>query len=264
MPTLPATRQQQFQQKNNAQHRVHHTRRGTNEMTAVKICGIMNAETAQATVTAGADLLGMVFAESRRQITVDQARHLSAVVRHQVRRQMPHRVWLVGLFVNAPADEINTVAETCGLDFVQLSGDEMPEAMAAVRLPVIKTIRLNGSDHDAAWIAHATDQQPTGSVLPNLPLSSKQPAVFRLLVDANVPGKYGGSGTLANWEQATPLAAQHPILLAGGLTPHNVSTAIHHVQPWGVDVSSGVETEGSKDPRHIAAFIQAVRAASLA
>ncbi len=223
-------------------------------MTAVKICGVMTVEHALAAATAGADLVGLVFAPSRRQITPDQAMPIVAAL-----RQYPRRIRIVGLFVNTDPAMINTLAIQCGLDYVQLSGDELPAQVASIQLPLIKAVRLNASSHDQAWLAHTLRQCASPSLLPNTLPADLRPVVFRLLVDAHVAGQYGGTGTLADWEQAASLAQQVPIMLAGGLTPENVAAAIQQVRPWGVDVSSGVERDGVKDPHRIAAFVHAAR-----
>lgn len=217
-------------------------------MTAIKICGLSTVEHALAASAAGADMIGLVFAPSRRRITPEQAAALVAAL-----RQHPAgaRVAVVGLFVNAEVTQINSVIEQCGLDYVQLSGDELPQHAAGIRRPVIKSLRLHGSATDAAWLTLAAGEQPQAVPLDLAPCP--------LLVDAHKPGSYGGTGTLADWDKAAELARQRSLLLAGGLSPDNVAAAIAQVRPWGVDVSSGVETDGMKDTARIEAFIQAVR-----
>ncbi|MBC8078561.1 MAG: phosphoribosylanthranilate isomerase, partial [Chloroflexales bacterium] len=151
------------------------------------------------------------------------------------------RVQVVGLFVNESAAAISAVAEQVGLDSVQLSGDEPPALADALALPVIKAIRLDGSAAEEAWLDRPTDRP--------------------LLLDAHVPGAYGGTGQRADWARAALLARQRPLLLAGGLSPENVAAAIAQVRPWGVDVSSGVEVDGHKDVGRMRAFIANARAA---
>ncbi|MEI7769030.1 MAG: phosphoribosylanthranilate isomerase [Chloroflexales bacterium] len=202
----------------------------------IKICGLRMIEHALVAAEAGADLVGFVFAPSRRQVSAAAAAEIAAAVRAL---PAPHPL-VVGLFVNAPAVEINAVAESVGLDLVQLSGDEPLAAAAGIGLPIIKTVRMDGSDREAAWIA----------------------AGVRLLVDAHVPGAYGGTGARADWRQAAGLARRAPLILAGGLDPANVAAAKAHVRPWGVDVSSGVEAGGTKSAALIRAFIAAARAAA--
>jgi len=203
----------------------------------VKICGLRTVEHALA--AASADMLGLVFAPSRRQVSVEQAATIAAALRARC-APAPR---LVGLFVNASPASIITVASAVGLDLVQLSGDEPPEDANALPLPVIKAVRMDGSAREAAWIRRAASGELT------------------LLVDAHVPGAYGGTGVRADWQRAAELAATTPLILAGGLTPANVATAIAAVRPLGVDVSSGVETDGHKDPAKIEAFLEAARSA---
>lgn len=214
-------------------------------MTAIKICGLSTVEHALAAARAGADLIGLVFAPSRRRVSPDQAAAMTTALRTD---PSGARVRLVGLFVNEPADQINAVSDSCGLDYIQLSGDETPAQAAGIARPLIKALRLNGQPGEAAWLQALQTGTPAVQFAP-----------CPLIVDAHVAGAYGGTGTLANWERAAALARQVPVLLAGGLTPENVAAALATVQPWGVDVSSGVERDGTKDTARIAAFIYAVR-----
>ena len=207
-------------------------------MTVVKICGLRTVEHARAAVEAGADLLGFIFAPTRRQVRPADVATISAAV-----RAMPagRRIGLVGVFVNQAAEIMAAIARECDLDAIQLSGDEREQIIDALppdRL-AIKAVRLAGAAEEQGWLRAATP---------------------RLHVDAHVPGAYGGSGVVADWGRAAVLARQRPIILAGGLTPDNVAEAIRQVQPWGVDVSSGVETDGLKDIAKIRAFVAAVRA----
>lgn len=223
----------------------------------VKICGLRSAEHALAAAAAGADLLGFVFAPSRRRVAPEQARAMAEAVR----AAPGPRPRLVGLFVNADPGEVNAVAALAGLDLVQLSGDEPPEHAGAIALPVIKAIRMDGSANEERWLALGDDRrQATDEGRPGRAFVSGASALV-FLVDAHVPGSYGGTGVVADWGRARELAARAPVLLAGGLTPANVAAAIEAVAPLGVDVSSGVETEGVKDPLKIGAFIGAARAA---
>jgi phosphoribosylanthranilate isomerase len=211
----------------------------------IKICGLRTVEQARAAATAGADLIGLVFAPSRRRISPVEGAAITAALR-AANGSSP---LIVGLFVNEPPATIRAVAREVGLDLVQLSGDEPASYAAALEWPVLKAIRMDGSPNEAAWLelAGATTMDP-----------QQRP---RLLIDAHVPGAYGGTGVVADWVRAAALAARLPIVLAGGLNPANVAAAIAEVRPWGVDVSSGVERDGAKDPRQIEAFIAAARAA---
>lgn len=207
----------------------------------VKICGLRTLEHARAAALAGADLLGFVFAPSRRQVGVEQ---VAALVRALRADPATRAAQMVGLFVNCPAAEINATLAACDLDYAQLSGDERPADAQAVTRPLIKSVRLDGRPAEQDWITGAH------GVL--------------LLADAHVPGSYGGTGALADWSRTAALARTHRLLLAGGLKPENVADAIAHVQPYGVDVSSGVETDGVKDPAKIHAFVAAARRAAAA
>jgi phosphoribosylanthranilate isomerase len=210
-------------------------------MTFVKICGLRTIEHALAAADAGADMLGLVFAASRRQVSPEQAALIAEAI-----RATPHarRVTIIGLFVNEAPERMLATARQCGLDAIQLSGDEAREV--AGQLPdiaLVKAIRLDGAPNEVGW------------------LDANQARDVRLLVDAHVPGSYGGAGVLADWSRAAALARERSIVLAGGLTPENVGGAIRQVHPWGVDVSSGVEINGVKDAAKIRAFVAAARAA---
>jgi phosphoribosylanthranilate isomerase len=209
-------------------------------MMLIKICGLRTIEHAQAAADAGADMLGLNFAASRRQVSPEQA----AVIAEAV-RSMPsaRQVSIVGLFVNEAPERMLAIVRQCGLDAIQLSGDEASDVTGHLPdIALLKAIRLDSAPSEAGWLA--ADQAPD----------------VRLLVDAHVPGVYGGAGVLADWGRAAELARRRSIMLAGGLTPENVAAAIHQVRPWGVDVSSGVETNGVKDVAKIRAFVAATRA----
>lgn len=216
------------------------------ESTKIKICGISSSEHALVAAQAGADMIGMIFASSRRQVSPEQAATIRSALDQIEAEQRP---LLVGVFVNADAEDILTVADYCGLDIIQLSGDEPPDMTEGLGArSLIKTVRFKGDRSEEPWLHRSLHQQ------------SPQ---IRLHVDAHVPGIYGGAGILADWKRAATLAQQAPILLAGGLTAENVQEAIQTVRPWGVDVSSGVETDGVKDNRKIRLFIEAVRSGML-
>jgi phosphoribosylanthranilate isomerase len=212
----------------------------------IKICGLRTIDRALAAATAGADLIGLVFAPSRRRVTVTEAQAIAAAVR----ALPPPRPLIVGLFVNEPAHVIAEIARTVGLEAIQLSGDEPADFSIPVELPLIKAIRMTGDPTEEAWLARIAATKPaTSNRLPTL----------TALVDAHIAGAYGGTGQQADWQRAANLARRVPTLLAGGLTPANVTQAIAVVNPLGVDVSSGVERDGQKDPELMAAFVQAVR-----
>jgi len=206
----------------------------------VKICGITTLEDALGAVDAGADLLGFNFyAGSPRYIQPDAcARLVAALLARGCQAQ------LVGVFVNSGLIEIESILNRCGLDLAQLCGDEPPELLKALGDRGIKALR----PADAAALESALQQLPP-RLLP--------PAA---LIDAYQPGAFGGTGQKADWALAQSAARLQPILLAGGLTPENVASAVEQVSPWGVDVASGVESgPAKKDPARVAAFIRAAK-----
>jgi len=199
-----------------------------------KICGITRAQDALHAAACGADALGFVFYEkSPRAISPQDATAIIA--------QMPPFVSAVGLFVNEAPERIREIAETCGLDLIQLHGDETPQQCLLPRHRVVKALRVK----DAESLAGAEAFE-----------------VSALLLDAWSPAAFGGTGESFNWELARQIAARRSVILAGGLTPDNVAEAIRAVSPFAVDVSSGVESApGIKDPRKVRAFIENARRA---
>ena len=218
----------------------------------VKICGITQPELALSAAECGAEMIGMVFAPSRRQVSVDAARQIRRALaeREQATGERP---LLVGVFVNELPGRVVEVAREVGLDIVQLSGDESAEdaARCAERYPLIKAFRFP-SDERAGSAAETIERYISHAIGYSV----------RPLLDAHTPGAYGGTGHLADWSLAAALAAQFPVILAGGLAPGNVARAIEIVRPCGVDVSSGVELDHRKDPRLMRDFIDAARAAA--
>jgi phosphoribosylanthranilate isomerase len=213
-------------------------------MTRVKICGIRDKTHALAAVEAGTDFIGLVFAPSKRQVTPTKAREIASAV-----KKSSDATKVVGVFVNAPASQVNEIADFCALDCVQLSGDESWEYCREVVEPVIKAIRI-GQQSPAELYAELS---AGGQLLPQ--------QRFIALLDSQVEGKYGGTGEIFNWNLAQQVAKSFPVIIAGGLDSKNVAKLIETVRPWGVDVSSGVETGGVKDIAKIKAFIEAVRKA---
>ncbi|GAA5527449.1 phosphoribosylanthranilate isomerase [Herpetosiphon gulosus] len=206
---------------------------------AIKICGVRSVEAAVTAALAGADLIGMIFAPSKRQIEPSLALEIVQAVRATATPSQ-----LVGVFANASAAEINQLAQQVGLDLVQLSGDEDPMIVNEIPFPLLKAVRLTNQNNEQAWYDIAQSHQQV-----------------RLVVDAHVPGSYGGAGVLADWSAAAQLAQTTPLLLAGGLEPTNVAQAIQTVAPWGVDVSSGIETAGIKDLTKITQFVKTAQQA---
>jgi phosphoribosylanthranilate isomerase len=200
-------------------------------MTRIKICGITNVEDAVMAVEAGADALGFVFYQgSPRYISPEQA---AAII-----RRLPPFVQTVGLFVNEASATVNAIANRCGLDIIQLHGEETPEYCRSMTRRVIKAFRVK----DESSLEEMANYQ-----------------VAACLLDAWSPKAHGGTGTTFNWDIAARAAASRPIILAGGLTPENVAEAIMIVKPYAVDVSSGVEcSPGCKDRNKVCQFAHAV------
>ena len=198
-------------------------------MVRVKICGITNPEDAHAAVTAGADALGFVFYEK-------SPRCINPVAAANIISTLPPFVQTVGLFVNEDTEKINWTAEFCGLDIVQLHGDETPEDCLEVKRRVVKAFRIQ-------------------NIISIDPLKNYQVAGF--LLDAWSPDTYGGTGRTFNWELAEAAKQYGPVILAGGLAPENIAEAIRVVNPYAVDVSSGVESAlGKKDAEKVREFIK--------
>ena len=213
-----------------------------------KICGIRALDDALAAAEAGADLIGMVFVpERRRRITPKEAKAIVDGVRNSG-GPVPR---IVGLFADQSIEEVAGVVEFCGLDLAQLCGQETVEFAGQVGCDVIKVVHVAES-------ATASDDAGTGALVKEFS------GVGHLVtLDRYVEGIQGGTGKGFDWEVAASLSRSgHPFLLAGGLTPENVSEAITMVKPWGVDVSSGVETDGKKDHAKILEFLQKTKAAA--
>jgi len=217
-------------------------------MTYVKICGITTVEDACTAAEAGADLLGFIlYHKSPRYVPSEAAVLIAGVVRGAYGAQSPR---LVGVFVNEPAARIRALLDAIGLDLAQLHGDEPPATIRQLAPQAFKAVRPRTQEQAQSALADYRDTVPDDVRLP------------QLLVDAYHPQQLGGTGHSADPGLACWLARRTRLLLAGGLTPENVGSAVEQIRPWGVDVSSGVELRpGIKDPARIRAFIQAVRAA---
>ena len=203
--------------------------------TRIKICGITTPEDASAAVTAGADAIGVVFAESSRQVNLARAREVFSVV--------PQGTMRVGVFVDADRSCIEEAVAACGLHEVQMHGDEAPWECAWSPVPVVKAFRVD-ADFDP-WVIEAYRN-----------------SIAAALLDTYVSGERGGTGCTFSWDRVETLPRGIPLFVAGGLDAMNVARAIELFRPAGVDVSSGVEEwPGNKDRHRMFAFVEAVRTA---
>lgn len=210
-------------------------------MVRVKICGITNVGDALAAAEAGADFLGFIFyPPSARYVTPEQAGVVIAALRlweGETGRQHPTRT--VGVFVDEELDRVREAIRECHLDYAQLHGEEPPEYVAALGQQAIKALRVRS----AADVAR---------------LEAYEAAAY--LLDAYHPTKSGGTGQAWDWGLATAAKKYGPVIVAGGLTPANVAGAVRRVRPYGVDVSSGVESSpGRKDIAKVRRFVAAAK-----
>ena len=261
-------------------------------MTRVKICGPTEVSQALDAASAGADFLGLVFAASRRKVTLAKATEISLKIQEirtkegsqkskfkiqncklKVKSTPPippmesnlglnergeddlytnSRVpEVVGVFVNIPASEVNFIAEVCRLDRVQFSGDETWEYCRYIERPIVKVLHISADD---------TAEEIIREIEKGYNLVSREKLVC--LLDSQVKDAYGGTGKGFDRQLAKKVAARFPVIVAGGLTPENVGPLVEEMQPWGVDVSSGVETEGKKDIQKIRKFIKEAKGPS--
>jgi phosphoribosylanthranilate isomerase len=209
-------------------------------MTYIKICGIKSE--ADALGAAGADFIGLVFASSPRQVTPDLAAKITSALKKNKAKAKS-----VGVFVNMPIATVKKIADDCHLDYVQLSGDESWAYCRELARPVIKVIKF-------------TSHEPVGRQI-NEGKQMMGKNKYMVLLDTAAKDKYGGTGTTFDWKLAKPIVEKYPVIIAGGLNPENVGKAIKILKPWGVDVSTGVETKGVKDMKKIIKFIETVREA---
>ena len=202
------------------------------QRTRVKICGITRVEDAVSAVNAGADAIGFVFyTPSPRAVSIAQAQQIVAAI--------PPFVSVVGLFVNAPQTEIESVLSKVRLDILQYHGDESVHECEQINLPYYKAIRVKADTNLLQYEAEFKSAKA-------------------LLLDTFSEAAVGGTGQVFDWN-LIPKNMTKPVILAGGLTIENVGSAIKQIQPYAVDVSGGVEaTKGIKDAAKIAAFMQAV------
>ncbi len=198
----------------------------------VKICGTTSLKDAFLAVESGADAIGFIFYKmSPRNISQKEAKEIIL--------QLPPFIETVGVFVNETSDKINRIAEQCKLNSIQLHGEESPALCRRVKRKVIKAFRVKNADSLKSIASYD---------------------VSGFLLDSYNGGSKGGTGQVFDWNLALRVKKQGPVILAGGLNPYNVFTAIHRVKPYGVDVCSGVEkSPGIKDHEKIREFIKSVR-----
>jgi phosphoribosylanthranilate isomerase len=241
-------------------------------VTRIKICGCTRIDEAVAAAEAGADFIGIMFAESRRRVSPEEAalivRAVGVPLREMEQDEPPplhpgrfltveawfqhgaealdrllarKRPLVVGVFQDQPMEEVNQIADESGIDLVQLSGDEPWSDCLMANRQAIKVLRQRPG---------MTAEEISSYIQPD--------AALAFMLDSS-----HGTGVTGDWAAAQEVAARIPLWLAGGLSPANVAAAITTVRPWCVDVSSGVETDGSKDPAKIAAFIATAHEAGL-
>jgi phosphoribosylanthranilate isomerase len=243
-------------------------------MTRVKICGVKDAATAIAAAEAGADFVGIMFADSRRRVTPEECHEVVTAI-HERRKyaapvtipgpergEVSNRSWygawheaieevlfyrrplLVGVFANQQAAHINDIADAAKLDIVQLSGGESDDFVRQIERPVLRAV-------------HVGERTAADDVLEKAP-----PGIgHAILLDTASEDARGGTGERFDWAVAAEASRLVPIMLAGGLDPDSVGDAIRTASPWAVDVSSGVETDGAKDVEKIVAFVRAAKGA---
>lgn len=200
-------------------------------MVHVKICGIQTFADAWGAIRAGADALGFVFAPSKRKVDAEQVRSII--------RDLPPFVCTVGVFVNEKTERITQIVKYTGLTHVQLHGDEKPEDCDQMVVPCFKTIKVQSRG----------DMKNMGRY-----------QTRAIVLDSFVKGMDGGTGRAFDWGWVKGVHRRKPLILAGGLDAENVQQAIETVRPAAVDVSSGVETGGRKDPEKMSTFVRRSKA----
>lgn len=197
----------------------------------VKICGLKKSVDVKAAVENGADMIGFVFAKSKRQVTIEQA--------HQLAKNIPSNIKKVGVFVNPTEDELTAAIKGVPLDIVQLHGQESTEQADRTDAEVIKAFPVKEG---------------------KLPNNINDYSNAYILLDAPAEEYEGGSGKTFDWDKInSDLLIKNKLIIAGGLNAENVKEAISRFEPYAVDISSGVETNGEKDPEKIKIFIKTAK-----
>lgn len=228
-------------------------------MPSVKICGLLTADMVRAVAELPVDHIGLVFARSKRQVTAEQAAELIQALKESRRGEIPETV---GVFVNPTEQELNGVMQAAPLDVIQLHGQESPSFCRSVKaaFPGVKVFKVISVAGDSAVDAVKDREAHAASQL-----EPYRDAVEAILLDTHDPLYGGGSGKTFAWETIPPYlnwcrAAGIRLIVAGGLHPDNVQELLSTYAPDGVDVSSGVETDGVKDLLKIQAFVERVKA----
>lgn len=201
--------------------------------TRIKFCGATSWADVELAIETGADAVGMIFAPSPNQITWDAAREIAG--------RIPSHITPVGVFVNPTRDDVTRLRDFFPDALVQLSGEETPGFAKSIGGQVIKAIHVG---NEAPYVMERICDRYAPSLV---------------LFDTRVAGKYGGTGLSFDWTNIAKLARWRPVMVAGGLNPDNVADCVRLVRPFGVDVRSGIETDGHKDVDKMRAFVRAVR-----
>ena len=203
-------------------------------MVKAKVCGITTPEDALAAASSGADAIGLVFAESPRRVSLEEAREIAAA--------LPEGVLKVGVFVNEEPEEVLRIAREVGLDYAQLHGDETPETVTFLReggVKVMKALRVRDEGSLAAMEGYGADL---------------------VMLDAWSEKARGGTGERFDWALAKSLRGRGNIVVSGGLSPENVREAISFFEPYGVDASSSLEeAPGKKNEERVRRFVSAAK-----
>jgi phosphoribosylanthranilate isomerase len=203
-------------------------------MVKAKVCGITTPEDALAAASSGADAIGLVFAESPRKVSLEEAREIAAA--------LPEGVLKVGVFVNEEPEEVLRIAREVGLDYAQLHGDETPETVTFLReggVKVMKALRVRDEGSLAAMEGYGADL---------------------VMLDAWSEKARGGTGERFDWALAKSLRGRGNIVVSGGLSPENVREAISFFAPYGVDASSSLEeAPGKKNEERVRRFVSAAK-----
>lgn len=198
----------------------------------IKVCGIKNQEEVALMNQYPVTYLGFIFAKSKRQVTIEEAAVLRSLVRDKIQ--------VVGVFMNQPLEFVEQAIDRCGLDLVQLHGDESDQMIAQCSVPVWKSIGVKGEE--------------------SLALLDDYPSAQGLLLDTYHKGATGGTGKQFNWDLVKDLNLSQKLILAGGLSPDNVIEAIQVVGPDVLDLNSGLETNLIKDPVKVAQVFKVLQA----